>query len=111
LISFEKGDIVFFSTLEENFAYHDISLVSASGIINYQNGGELIQITSFDIKSNTMNDLPETIQTGMKSYQWQVMNNISEMMKGNNSYSLCNADEALATIKLINKIINSQYDK
>ena len=107
LISFEKGDVVFFSTLEENFEYHDIRLVSASGIIDYQNGGELIQISSFDIKSNKINDFAETIQTGMKSYQLQVMNNISEMMKGKTSYSLCSADDALETIKLINKIINS----
>ena len=107
LISFEKGDVVFFSNLEENFAYHDIRLVSSSGIINYQNGGELIQISLFDIKSSKIEDFPETILTGMKSYQWHVMNNISEMMKGNNSYSLCNSDDALATIKLINKIINS----
>ncbi len=111
LISFEKGNIVFFSTWDENFAYHDIRLISPSGIIHYQNGGELIHSFAFNKISNTKEDQLETIQTGMNSYQWYVMNNISEMINGNNSYSLCNANDALETIKLINTIINSKYVK
>jgi hypothetical protein len=107
LISFEKGDIVFFSSWNEHFAFHDIRLVSPSGIILYQNGGELIQHLAFNKLSNTLEELPEVIQSGMRCYQWHVLNNISEMLDCKNSFALCDGNEALETIRVINTIFNS----
>jgi len=107
MISFEKGDIVFFATWDENFALHDIRLISPSGIIHYQNGGQLIHSFKFNNEEKKIDDIPEIIPNDMKKYQWHVLNNISVMLKGVEQYSLCNAAEALETLKLIKSIINT----
>ena len=100
-VSFEKGDVIFMSTWDQEMPYHAIELVSKSGKLLYLDGGELIE---WRARGNFDSILP--ISNSMNVYQWQVYDNIWKMLSGKASCELCEAQEGFETVKDIKEMLN-----
>ena len=111
LIEFEKGSIVFRAVWEEMYSYYTAELVSSTGRIFYDRGGENIEwqktINDPRFKGYTiLNPEYETIENNMNRYQYNVAEHIIKMLQGEKA-SICNGIEALETQKVIHKILDS----
>ena len=107
---FEKGSIIFQSGWEEHFSHSYIELLSRSGRLIYENGGKKIlwqniQIDNEFPKYKLLNEESEIIPNSRNIYQFEVMNMISNAMKGKD-YFLCDGYEAFKTVESLNKIEN-----
>jgi len=111
-IEFELGSITFLSAWEESFSHYTIELLSHSGRLRYEKGGELItwQATHADPSFPgyiILKDPPEVIPNSMDRYQWHVAEQLSRALSGKPS-SICNGREALTTLEYMNQIINTK---
>ena len=114
-VEFEQGNIVFSAAWEESFSYYTAEMISPSGRMLYDRGGELIQWHSIidDPKFNGYTILksdPEIIKNGMNRYQYHVAEQLSLMLEGKEA-ALCSGSEALETQEVIQKILNSRINK
>tara|TARA_B100001250_G_C19808350_1_gene794503 strand:- start:200 stop:1168 length:969 start_codon:yes stop_codon:yes gene_type:complete len=111
-IEFEKGSIIFCSAWEEMFSHYTAEIISASGRIFYDRGGEHIQWQSTinDSKFNEYTILesePEIIKNNMNCYQYSVIENLFKMLQGKDS-SICTGIDALETQKVIHRILEAR---
>jgi predicted dehydrogenase len=110
-VEFEKGSIIFLAAWEESFSHYTIELLSHSGRLRYEKGGEHItwQATYADpsFKGYTiLNDSPELIPNSMNRYQWHVTDQLSKALDGQTA-SICSGIEALTTLEYMHQIINT----
>ena len=109
-VEFKKGSIIFLSAWEEVFSHYTIELLSPIGRIRYDNEGAVIHF------QNVINDPvfkgykvlnPEVkdILNNMQHSQLNVVDQLSERLKGNISY-LCSGKEALNTLISMQLIID-----
>lgn len=110
-VEFELGSITFLAAWEESFSHYTIELLSRSGRLRYEKGGELItwQGTHADPSFpgyTVLKDLPEIIPNSMDRYQWHVAEQLSRALSGKTA-SICSGREALTTLEYMNQIISN----
>ena len=108
---FELGSVTFIAAWEESFSHYTIELLSHSGRLRYEKGGELI--TWQGIHSDPsfqgytiLKDLPEIIPNSMDRYQWNVAEQLSRALNGK-SASICTGRAGLKTLECINQIVKN----
>jgi len=109
-VEFENGKIIFLAAWEESFSHNTIELLSPSGRLRYEIGGEyitwqsIVPDPSFPDYSVLKNP-PEIIPNSMHLYQWHVVDQLSKVLSGQNA-SICSGEEALRTLENMKQIIN-----
>ena len=108
-VEFKKGKMYFISAWEEHYSYYTIDLISSTGRLRYENGGEKILWQSVEndrlIKTyKNLKHIPEIINNNMKFYQLNVVEQIKNILQ-NKQHTLSNGFESLETIKAMNKLI------
>jgi len=108
-VEFERGKVVFQAAWEEAYSYYMIELVSPSGRLRYEQGGECITWQSPHADSNflgynILQTIPEVIPNGLNLYQWHVFDQLAASLAGNYT-TLCTGRQALTTLEAINQII------
>ena len=93
----------------KKYSYSSIEIISPIGRINYLERGEKIQLQKIQKdKLYGEDQMPSqkiiSIKNDMKNCQLNVLNQLYYSLKGKKSY-LCKGNEALETLKVINKII------
>jgi len=105
LLEFEKGSVSFLSAWEEFYSFYKIELITKSGTINYNSGGEKItfhniqtdkKINNYKIISNY--GIP--ISSDMNNYQYNVYNELFKSIEGLHA-NICKGNEALQTQKIL----------
>lgn len=109
-VEFERGKVVFQAAWEEAFSHYTIELLSTSGRLRYEQGGESIawQSTHSDPNFSGYNILdvePEMIANSMSHYQWQVADQLADAL-ANKPHNLCTDRQALSTLEAMHQIIN-----
>lgn len=109
-VEFERGKVVFQAAWEEAFSHYTIELLSPSGRLRYEQGGELIAWQSTQLDPNftgykILRTVPEMIDAGMNRYQWHVAGQVADAL-ANKPHSLCTGQQALATLEAIHQIMN-----
>ena len=108
-IIFERGNAIVRATKEEYFSHFSVELLSPSGRLRYDKGGELIEWQGVYEDPNfsgyrILAEQKETLQNGMKMYQLHVFDQINQHFHGVET-TLCTGRQALNTLEAINSII------
>ena len=109
-VVFERGSIVFQAAWEEAFSHYTIELLSPSGRLRYEQGGEYIIWNSIHSDPNfsgysILQAKPEIIANSMDRYQWHVVDQLADSLAGK-SHTLCTGHQAMATLEAMYQIIN-----
>jgi len=109
-VEFELGKIVFMATWEDAYSHNTIELLSPSGRLRYEQGGELIVWQAANSNSKitgyrTIKEIPEIIPCGMHRYQWHVADQLARALE-KKSNTLCTGRQALASLEAIQNIIS-----
>lgn len=109
-VQFDLGTVVFRAAWEECFSHYCIELLSRSGRLRYDKGGEAIEWQSSYADPNfngyrILAEQRETIANGMEIYQWHVYDQISSYMEGK-ATTLCSGCQALKTLEALDSMIN-----
>jgi len=110
-VEFELGSITFLAAWEESFSHYTIELLSHSGRLRYEKGGEFITWQGIHADPSfqgytILKDLPEIIPNSMDRYQWNVAEQLSRALNGK-SASICTGREGLKTLEYINQIVKN----
>ena len=109
-VVFERGTVVFQAAWEEAFSHYTIELLSPSGRLRYEQGGEYIIWNSIHSDPNfsgysILQAKPEVIVNSMDRYQWNVVDQLADVL-AEKSHTLCTGRQALATLEEMYQIIN-----
>lgn len=111
-VDFELGRVIFMAAWEEAFSHYTIELLSTSGRLRYDQGGELItwqstqvdpQIAGYEVLQTNA----ETISNEMNRYQLHVVNNIAIALT-NGQHTLSTGKQSLKTLEAMHQIINQK---
>jgi predicted dehydrogenase len=111
-VEFERGTVTFLPAWEEAFSHYTLELLSQSGRLRYEQGGESIAWQSVlsdpDFSGyRILNPVPEKIGNGMKRYQWYVFEQLAASLVGKHN-TLCTGRQALATLEFMHEIIKER---
>jgi predicted dehydrogenase len=111
-VEFERGKVSFLAAWEESFSHYTIELLSPSGRLRYDQGGEHItwQATHCDPNFSGYRALstePELIANGMNRYQWHVADQLADAL-AEKPQNLCTGRQALATLEAMHQIIRQR---
>ena len=111
-VEFERGKIVFMAAWEEAFSHYTIELLSPSGRLRYDQGGELIVWQSTHADPNIagyekLHSIPELIANGMDRYQWHVVGQLANAIAGK-PHTLSTGRQSLATLEAMHQIIKQR---
>ena len=111
-IEFNLGTAIFRSAWEESFSHYTIELLSRSGRLFYDNGGNHIewQAKSKDPNFSGYNILSshqEILKNSMDIYQWHIYDDIFKYLSGKTT-NICTGIEALKNLKNIDFIIKQR---
>lgn len=111
-VEFERGKVVFQAAWEEAFSHYTLELLSPSGRLRYEQGGEYIAWQSTYSDPNfsgykILRAAPEVIANGMSRYQWHVADQLANALAGK-PHNLCTGRQALATLEAMHQIINQR---
>ena len=112
-VDFDKGTAIFRAAWEEYFSHYSIELLSKTGRLVYENGGNQIfwQATSNDPNFNgykVLDKNKEIIDNSMDVYQWNVYDHIHRYLQGE-ATTLCTGTQALKTLEGIDLIIKQRF--
>ncbi len=111
-VEFERGKVAFIAAWEEAFSHYTIELLSTSGRLRYEHGGESIawqsthadpNIAGYEILQNE----PELVTNGMSHYQWNVVDQLADAL-ANKPLTLSTGKQSLATLEAMRQIINQR---
>lgn len=110
IVKFQNAEVTFLSAWEEYFSHYTIELLSSSGRLRYEQGGEIINFESIYADPNIagykiLNPKAILINNNFSHYQTNVYNQIANAFN-NKNYHLCNGDQALRTLEFMHKITN-----
>jgi len=108
-VVFERGVVVFMAAWEEAFSHYTIELLSPSGRLRCERGGKQIYWEPAqqdpDIKGyTTLSSEAIVIVSGMARYQWNVVEELAEVLRGREA-QLCSGVDALRTLEDMNQIL------
>ena len=111
-VEFERGKVIFLAAWEEAFSHYTIELLSPSGRLRYEQGGESIAWQSTHSDPNIsgyeiLRTASEMIDNGMSRCQWHVADQIAEAL-ADRPHNLCTGRQALATLEAMHQIINQR---
>lgn len=111
-VQFDLGTVVFRAAWEESFSHYCVELLSRSGRLRYDKGGEAIEWQSVYADQSfdgyrILSEQRETIANGMGIYQWHVYDQISKHLTGV-ATPLCTGGQALKTLEAIDLIIKQR---
>lgn len=114
-VEFNLGTAMFRSAWEESFSHYSIELLSRSGRLFYDKGGNHIewQAKSEDPYFNgykILDNHKEIINNSMDIYQWHVYDHVYKYLMGETT-TLCTGLQALKTLKVIDLIIKQTQKK
>jgi predicted dehydrogenase len=109
-VKFKKGEAVFLSAWEEEFSHYTVELLSRSGRLRCEQGGEVIQwqptMTDTVLKNyRVLSTKPHAIESGMAHYQWHVVDQLARSINQEKN-ELCSGNDALLTLRSIKEIIS-----
>lgn len=109
-VEFERGKVVFQAAWEEAFSHYTVELLSPSGRLRYERGGEYIAWQSTRPDPNfsgyeILQEPPEIIVNCMNRYQWHVVEQLADAL-GDKPHNLCTGLQALTTLEAMHQIIN-----
>ena len=112
-LAFERGYVALLSAREEHYSHYGIELVTPSGRLRYDRGGELItwEVAKPDplfLPSRKLAENPEIIPNGRNTYQRHVVVEMAAALEGKPS-SLCTGQQALQTLECIHSMLNTSY--
>lgn len=112
MVKFQNAEVTFLSAWEEYFSHYTIELLSPSGRLRYEQGGEIITFESIYADPNIadykiLNPKAIPINNNFSHYQANVYNQIANAFN-NENYHLCNGDQALRTLEFMHKITNTR---
>jgi len=111
-VEYERGKVVFQAAWEEAFSHYTIELLSPSGRLRYEQGGESIawqstypdpNISGYEI----LKPVSEMISNDMTRYQWHVADQIANAL-GDRPHNLCTGRQALETLEKMYQIIKQK---
>ena len=109
-ITFKNAEIFFCASIEESSTYNSIEIMSPTGRLLYENGGEEIFFQKVNSPKNNYLEKEKTfIQTNMNKYQYNVLNNLSASIKGESSF-ISMGNDALQTLEIVNMIENGEIN-
>lgn len=108
-VEFERGSVVFLAAREEAFSHYTVELLSQSGRLRYEQGGELVAWQSVDDDPNfpgyrILRSTPDLIENDMGRYQLNVVDQLANALANRQSF-LCTGREALATLNAMHQIL------
>ena len=108
-VEFERGKIVFQAAWEESYSHCTIELLSPSGRLRYDQGGEYIswQTTQSDPFFTGYKSLitePEIIPNCMNRYQWSVIEQLENALNEKH-HNLCTGRQAFVTLEAMQQVI------
>ncbi|NQW69743.1 MAG: Gfo/Idh/MocA family oxidoreductase [Betaproteobacteria bacterium] len=111
-VEFERGKAFFIASWEESFSHYTIELLSPSGRLRYEQGGEVVAWQSTHADPNFVGYVqlqtnPEIITNGMVRYQWHVAEQLANALEDKPT-TLSTGRESLATIRSIHQIFNQR---
>jgi predicted dehydrogenase len=111
-IEFQEGRVALLSAREEHYSHCAIELVSPSGRLRYERGGELITWEAAEPDplfpaSRRLVNPPEIIPNGRNAYQRHVAVELASALDGKPA-SLCTGLQALRTLECIHSLLESQ---
>lgn len=111
-VTFQGGSVALLSAREEDYSHYAIELISPSGRLRYERGGELISWEAAEPDplfppSRRLADAPEIIPNGRDAYQRHVAVEMAAALDGKPS-SLCTGLQALQTLECIHTLLESQ---
>lgn len=109
-VEFKNGKVIFIAAWEEAFSHYTIELLSPSGRLRYDEGGNLISWQSIHDDPNIpgykiLKTTPETIRNGLSLYQWHVADQLANALS-DKPHSLSTGKQSLATLEAMHQIIN-----
>ena len=111
-VEFERGKIFFQAAWEESYSHYTIELLSPSGRLRYDQGGESISWQGthsdpiFSGYRSLMTD-SETIPNRMNRYQWSVIEELVNTLN-ERPHNLCSGRQALLTLEAMQQIIKQK---
>jgi predicted dehydrogenase len=111
-VKFEHGTVTFLSAWEEAFSHYTLELISQSGRLRYEQGGESITWQSVVPDPNfsgykILNSAPKMIANGMNRYQLNVFEQLATSLVGKHN-TLCTGRQALTTLESMHEIIKKR---
>jgi len=111
-VEFEWGKVVFIAAWEESFSHYTIELLSPSGRLRYEQGGESIAWQSTHADPNIagyeiLQTVPEMVANGMSRYQWHVADQLASAL-ADKPHTLSTGRQSLATLEAMHQIINQR---
>jgi hypothetical protein len=104
-VVFEKGEMVFLAAWEEAFSHYTMELLSPSGRLRCEHGGDVIQWQAAQTLDGhqALSSQPQAIETDMSRYQWHVADQLAHSMAGMEPV-LCSGKDALDTLAAMKSI-------
>lgn len=111
-VEFEHGSVILLAAWEEAFSHYTIELMSPSGRLRYEQGGEYITWHPPHADPGfsgykTLQAVPILIDNDMSRYQWHVADQLANALDGK-PYSLCTGRQALTTLEAMHQIVNQK---
>ena len=111
-VEFERGKVVFIAAWEESFSHYTIELLSPSGRLCYEQGGDSITWQSIQPDPNIdgyeiLQNETEIITNDMKHYQWNVVDQIADAL-ADKPITLSTGRQSLVTLEAMYQIINQR---
>lgn len=108
-VAFERGCITFLAAWEEAFSHYTLELLSPSGRLRYEQGGELIQWQPAGPDPHfqgytVLAAIPEIMNSGMGRYQLHVAEQCSNVLHGQDA-QLCSGADALQTLETMKRVL------
>jgi len=111
-VTFQGGGVALLSAREQDYSYYAVELVSPSGRLRYDRGGEQISWEAAEPDplfppSRRLRCSPEIIPNGRDAYQRYVAVEMTAALAGKPS-SLCTGRQALQTLECIGSLLKQQ---
>ena len=111
-VDFELGAAIFRSAWEESFSYYCVEILSNSGRLRYDSGGESIEWLRVHADQNfsgykILGGNRNVISNGMHIYQWHVYDQLCKHLSGMEA-PRCTVREALKTLESIYSVLNQR---
>ena len=107
-LHFERACIIFQAAWEESCSFYGMEIVSPSGRLLYERGGEHItwQVPEPDpvLSGHRRMGVPREIENGLARYQWHVAGELGLASAGN-THHLCTAEAAVKTRETLEYIM------
>lgn len=110
VLEYARGSATFLAANEERFSHYTVELVTQSGRLRYERGGELVEwqdiIDDPDCNGyRVLGRRPERLRSEMSKSQLSVTNQLAAALGGMKA-SLCTGSQALETLKDVYRVID-----